>query len=141
MLFPQEKEAGEETSSRSVQVPGQHRGPLEWLRWLSLKLQRPDKESYICYVLFVALFLTDFSLLALVLQVLLFCYALLAQPAARRFWQASTPPKSCSGPQPSGTNNFTAVYKLHAYPSAYDFCVIVGVHLEPRHRIWRRIHL
>jgi hypothetical protein len=35
----------------------------------------------------VVLFITDFSLLALVLQLLLFCYALLAQPPARLYWQ------------------------------------------------------
>ena len=67
--------------------PAPQKGLLAWLGGLSARLARADKESYICYALFVALFVTDFSLLALVLQVLLFCYALLAQPPARLFWQ------------------------------------------------------
>ena len=58
-----------------------------WLKKLSRKLRRPDEDSYICYILFVLLFITDFSILALVLQVTLFCYALLAQFPSRVFWQ------------------------------------------------------
>lgn len=66
---------------------GPNKSPLDWLKRLSSKLRRPDEESYICYALFVVLFITDFSLLALALQALLFCYALLAQPPARLYWQ------------------------------------------------------
>ena len=58
-----------------------------WLKKLSHKLRRPDEESYVCYILFVLLFIADFSILALVLQVALFCYALLAQFPSRIFWQ------------------------------------------------------
>ncbi len=66
-------------------------GFLKWLKKLSRKLRRPDEESYICYILFVLLFVTDFSILALILQVALFCYALLAQYPARIFWQVHPP--------------------------------------------------
>ncbi len=66
---------------------GPGRSLFDWLKRLSSKLRRPDEESYICYALFVALFITDFSLLALLLQAVLFCYALLAQPPARVYWQ------------------------------------------------------
>ena len=62
-------------------------GIWTWLKKLSRKLRRPDEESYICYILFVLLFITDFSILAVTLQVALFCYALLAQFPARMFWQ------------------------------------------------------
>ena len=60
---------------------------MAWMRKLSQKLWRPDEESYICYALFVILFVADVSILALVLQIALFCYALLAQHPARLFWQ------------------------------------------------------
>ena len=78
----QQHSASEESGQRPAT-----KGPLLWLRWVNGKLRRADRESYVCYALFIILFITDFSLLALVLQILLFCYALLAQPPARLFWQ------------------------------------------------------
>lgn len=59
------------------------------MRW-----RRDDKESIVCYFLFMALYVSDFSGLALVFPVVLYCYALLAQPPARSFWQASHCPLS-----------------------------------------------
>ena len=42
-----------------------------------------------CYSLYLLLFIVDFSLLALLLPVLMFCYALLAQDPAKTFWQVT----------------------------------------------------
>ena len=49
--------------------------------------QHGDKESFICYVLYILLFVIDYSLLALVLPLSLFCYAQLAQHPSRLYWQ------------------------------------------------------
>lgn len=55
---------------------------LTLCRW-----QHGDKESFICYVLYILLFVIDYSLLALVLPLSLFCYAQLAQHPSRLYWQ------------------------------------------------------
>lgn len=64
------------------------RKAFDWGVLLRIRWRRDDKESIVCYVLFMALFVADFSALALVFPVVLYCYALLAQPPARPFWQA-----------------------------------------------------
>lgn len=56
--------------------------------WLQRRWQHGDKESFICYVLYILLFVIDYSLLALVLPLSLFCYAQLAQHPSRLYWQA-----------------------------------------------------
>ena len=67
-------------------------GGLDWRAWLRVPCwRRDDSESVVCYALFAALFVADFSLLSLAFPVALFCYALLAQPPSRRFWQARHP--------------------------------------------------
>ena len=81
----------QEASGDSEDATATTKSPLDWLKRLASRLRRPDEESVVCYALFVALFITDFSLLALLLQALLFCYALLAQPPARLYWQVRPP--------------------------------------------------
>ncbi len=57
---------------------------LTWRSLLSLKWRQDDNESVFCYVLFMALFVADFSFLAVVFPVVLYVYALLAQAPATR---------------------------------------------------------
>ena len=66
-----------------------------WLSDMVHRLRRDDKESYICYVLFIAAFVADFSVLALAFPLVLFCYGLLANPPPRKFWQVH----QCPGTQ------------------------------------------
>ena len=63
---------------------------LRWRSLLSLKWRQDDNESVFCYVLFMALFVADFSFLAMVFPIVLYVYALLAQAPATRFWQVSS---------------------------------------------------
>ena len=70
------------------------KGP-NWRSLLSLKWRQDDNESIVCYVLFMALFVADFSFLAMVFPIVLYVYALLAQAPATRFWQVSTSPTAC----------------------------------------------
>lgn len=79
------RENAEQYSGRP-QSGGSRKG-FDWRALLRTRWRRDDKESIICYFLFMALFVSDFSGLALVFPVVLYCYALLAQPPARTFWQ------------------------------------------------------
>lgn len=72
-------------------APRPARRGLNWRGLLSLKWRKDDKESVLCYMLFMALFVADFSFLAMVFPIVLYAYALLAQTPATRFWQASPP--------------------------------------------------
>ena len=72
-------------------APRPARRGLNWRGLLSLKWRKDDKESVLCYMLFMALFVADFSFLAMVFPIVLYTYALLAQTPATRFWQASPP--------------------------------------------------
>ncbi len=58
-----------------------------WGRALLSRWRRDDKESYVCYALFVAYFIFDFSIAALGFQLALFLYALLVPLPSRHFWQ------------------------------------------------------
>ena len=62
---------------------------LNWRELLSPMWRQDDKESIFCYVLFMAVFVADYSVLAMVFPAVLYVYALLAQTPATRFWQAS----------------------------------------------------
>ena len=62
---------------------------LNWRKLLSPTWRQDDKESIFCYALCVAVFVADYSVLALAFPVALYVYALLAQTPATRFWQAS----------------------------------------------------
>lgn len=79
------RENAEQYSGRP-QSGGSRKG-FDWRALLRIRWRRDDKESIVCYFLFMALFVSDFSGLALVFPVVLYCYALLAQPPARTFWQ------------------------------------------------------
>ena len=72
-------------------APRPARRGLNWRGLLSLKWRKGNRESVLCYVLFMALFVADFSFLAMVFPIVLYAYALLAQTPATRFWQASYP--------------------------------------------------
>lgn len=74
---------------------------FDWRSFLRIRWRRDDKESIICYFLFMALFVADFSILALVFPAALYCYALLAQTPVRHFWQVCTSaiPCSCQAPR------------------------------------------
>jgi hypothetical protein len=45
------------------------------------------QESYVCYTLFVAVFVADFSLLTVIFPTSLFVYGLLAQATSCHFWE------------------------------------------------------
>lgn len=65
-------------------------GVSSWLKWLLglvLSLRRRDKQSYICCVAFVVFFLIDCSILALILQLGLFTYALVTSTPSIFYWQ------------------------------------------------------
>ena len=62
---------------------------LHWRELLRPMWRQDDRESIFCYVLFMAVFVADYSVLAMVFPVVLYIYALLAQTPATRFWQAS----------------------------------------------------
>ena len=64
---------------------------LKWRELLRPMWRQDDKESIFCYVLFMAVFVADYSVLAMVFPAVLYIYALLAQTPATRFWQASLP--------------------------------------------------
>ncbi|CAL8464921.1 g4456 [Coccomyxa elongata] len=81
------RENAEQYSGRPLSGNGSARRGFDWRALLRIRWRRDDKESIICYFLFMALFVADFSALALVFPVVLYCYALLAQPPARPFWQ------------------------------------------------------
>jgi hypothetical protein len=95
------RENAEQYSGRP-QSGGSRKG-FDWRALLRIRWRRDDKESIICYFLFMALFVSDFSGLALVFPVVLYCYALLAQPPARTFWQVIilflTAPSSLKTPE------------------------------------------
>ena len=57
--------------------------------WLLSWVQRADQESYTCYVLFVLIFILDFSLLTMLFPVSLAAYALATQRPSRLYWQVS----------------------------------------------------
>ncbi len=82
------RENAEQYSGRPQSGNGSAWRGFDWRALLRIRWRRDDKESIICYFLFMALFVADFSALALVFPVVLYCYALLAQPPARPFWQA-----------------------------------------------------
>ena len=58
-----------------------------WFSWLLSWVERADQESYTCYVLFVLIFILDFSLLTMLFPVSLAAYALATQRPSRLFWQ------------------------------------------------------
>ncbi len=60
-----------------------------WFSWLLSWVQRADQESYTCYVLFVLIFILDFSLLTMLFPVSLAAYALATQRPSRLYWQVS----------------------------------------------------
>ena len=98
-------------------APRPARRGLNWRGLLSLKWRKDDKESVLCYVLFMALFVADFSFLAMVFPIVLYAYALLAQTPATRFWQASPPqpsPQSCSLSIAPGPCCFSAALHAHS---------------------------
>ena len=51
--------------------------------------QHADEESYTCYVLFVLIFVLDFSLLTMLFPVTLAAYALATQKPRQRYWQVA----------------------------------------------------
>lgn len=88
-------------------APRAARKGLSWRALLRLKWRHDDKESALCYVLFMALFVADFSVLAMAFPVVLYIYALLAQTPATRFWQARTlsRPSCCQSGMPAMFGN------------------------------------
>ena len=70
------------------ETPRPARG-LIWRSLLSLRWRQDNQESVVCYVLFMALFVADFSFLAMVFPIVLYVYALLAQTPATCFWQVT----------------------------------------------------
>ena len=59
-------------------------------------VQHVDEESYTCYVLFVLIFVLDFSLLTMLFPVTLAAYALATQKPSQRYWQVTFCAFKCS---------------------------------------------
>ena len=86
------RENAEQYSGLKPRSEANQGGGLKWRSCLgSLNWRRDDHESVVCYALYFAVFVADFSLLSLAFPLSLLCYALLAQPPSRRFWQAWFP--------------------------------------------------
>ena len=75
------------TSPDARQGRGQARNRPNWWVWAAGWIQRADEESWLCYVLFVLLFILDFSLLTMLFPVSLAAYALATQKPSQRYWQ------------------------------------------------------
>ncbi len=58
-----------------------------WLGRLAAAVRGEDREAYLVYVLFIAVFVADFSLLTLVYPASLLGYALLSQAPRRQYWE------------------------------------------------------
>ena len=63
-----------------------HKEPW-WWSWTARTWRRSDTDSYLCYILFVVVFFTDYSLIAVVYHASLFVYAILAQQPSALYWQ------------------------------------------------------
>jgi hypothetical protein len=89
------------------------RKSFDWRSLLRIRWRRDDKESIICYFLFMALFVADFSALSLVFPVVLYCYALLAQTPARHFWQVGRCHHIVISPMKAGLSLFMISGTFH----------------------------
>ncbi|KAK9858804.1 hypothetical protein WJX84_000839, partial [Apatococcus fuscideae] len=78
-------QAGAQLTSEGRQV--RHKEPW-WWSWTARTWRRSDTDSYLCYILFVVVFFTDYSLIAVVYHASLFVYAILAQQPSALYWQA-----------------------------------------------------
>ena len=77
------------TATATAAAPPHLAWPARVLAWASFHLRRADRrESALAYALFFVAYLSDLSLLALVLPASAFCYALVAVRPARAYWQA-----------------------------------------------------
>ncbi len=56
-------------------------------RWLKRRLRRVDRESYLCYLLFLASFAADFSLLLLLFPLSMLLYSLVSIKPSKAYWQ------------------------------------------------------
>lgn len=65
---------------------GTRRSSRIW-HWLLKRVLYMDRESYLAYVLFIVLFVADYSLLSLVFPVSTFFYALVSTRPSPHFWQ------------------------------------------------------
>lgn len=80
----------DQTSRRGPTRPG-------WWAGLSAWVQHADEESYTCYVLFILIFVLDFSLLTMLFPVSLAAYALATQKPSRHYWQVTPSALFCAG--------------------------------------------
>ena len=80
------QEADENARGKGKTIGKQH---PTWFSWLLSWVQRADQESYTCYVLFVLIFILDFSLLTMLFPVSLAAYVLATQRPSRLYWQVS----------------------------------------------------
>jgi hypothetical protein len=65
------------------------RRPRTWLSQLASALRGSGRQANVVYALFFAVFVADYSLLALAYPVSLLGYALLSQKPRRQYWQVS----------------------------------------------------
>jgi len=80
---------GVSAAARDVQNNGQGSWYWKAYSWATVGLRRADRrESALAYAFFVAAYLSDLSLLTLVLPVSAFLYALVTPRPSRAYWQA-----------------------------------------------------
>lgn len=63
--------------------------PRSWLSQLGAALRGDDRQAFVVYLLFFAVFVADFSLLTLAYPLSLLGYALLSQKPKRHYWLVS----------------------------------------------------
>ena len=78
---------GDGNEASSEEGKGKRR-PSWWTRVAGWG-QHEDEESYTCYVLFVLIFVLDFSLLTMLFPVTVAAYALATQKPSQHYWQVT----------------------------------------------------
>jgi hypothetical protein len=82
-------------AAAALVTPGQQDGqqqqarqrPRTWLSQLGAALRGSERQAHVVYALFFAVFVADYSLLALAYPLSLLAYALLSQRPRRQYWQ------------------------------------------------------
>lgn len=76
-------------SQQSSQQPALRPHPCSWLSQLGSVVRGGERQAYVVYTVFFAVFVADFSMLTLAYPLSLLGYALLSPKPRRQYWQVS----------------------------------------------------